>query len=226
MAVHWCLLLGGSGCSAAVKLWDSSKFMVAARLFSCVGCCCLALLLQVIGRLVGNHKASISCLITLPSKAHFKTLEDQQAAAGVQAVKQRQHQDKAAGAAALAAVAAPPMFVPSVDLVFGGDSAGGLYVWEPFRTPLGSAEREIGPKMTFPGHTGEVWAACLTPGAEDPQTASAKIFTAGRWVQLSRHLTLAWRLFAVVLWTGRNCCQWRVRLVPSPSFIAAMEQSV
>jgi hypothetical protein len=134
----------------------------------------------VIGKLVGNHKASISCLLTLPSKAHFKTQDDQQQQTGSQRDrasrhKQQQQQDRTAPLTP----PLPPEFVPSVDLVFGGDSAGGLYVWEPFRLPLGSADREVGPKVTMSGHSGEVWAACLTPGPEDPQAAAAKIFTAG-----------------------------------------------
>jgi hypothetical protein len=140
--------------------------------------------LQVIGKLVGNHKGSISCLLTLPSKAHFKTQDhQQQQAAGSQRDragrhKQQQHQEQQDRAAPLMP-ASPPEFVASVDLVFGGDSAGGVYVWEPFRVPLGSAEREVGPKLSMSGHAGEVWAACLTPGPEDPQAAAAKIFTAG-----------------------------------------------
>jgi hypothetical protein len=136
---------------------------------------------QVIGKLVGNHKASITCLLTLPSKAHFKTQDDQQQqAAGAQndrtsRHKQQQQQDRSAPMTP----PPPPEFVPSVDLVFGGDSAGGLYVWEPFRVPLGSAEHEVAPKVSVTGHAGEVWAACLTPGPEDPQAAAAKVFTAG-----------------------------------------------
>ncbi|KAF6235943.1 hypothetical protein COO60DRAFT_484505 [Scenedesmus sp. NREL 46B-D3] len=145
--------------------------------------------LRVIGKLVGNHKASISCLLTLPSKAHSKTQQSQQQqAAGAQrgrssSHKQQQQQD---GAAALAPPSSPE-FVPSMDLVFGGDSAGGLYVWEPFRVPLGSAECEVAPNLSMSGHSGEVWAACLTPGPEDPQAAAAKIFTAG-----SDHRLAAW----------------------------------
>lgn len=60
-----------------------------------------------------------------------------------------------------------------------GDSGGGLYLWEPFRIPLGSADREIAPRLAWTGHAGEVWAACLTPGAEDPQATAPKVFTAG-----------------------------------------------
>lgn len=145
--------------------------------------------LRVIGKLVGNHKAAISCLLTLPSKAHFKTQEDtQQQAAGSHKDragrhKQQQQQDRAAALAPQP----PPEFVPSVDLVFGGDSAGGLFVWEPFRLPLGSAEREVAPRVAVAGHAGEVWAACLAPGPEDSQAAAAKIFTAG-----SDHRLAAW----------------------------------
>jgi hypothetical protein len=140
----------------------------------------MLLLLQVIGKLVGNHKASISCLLTLPSKAHFKTQDEQQQhAAGSQRDRAGRHKQQQQDRAAPLTPPSPAEFVPSVDLVFGGDSAGGLYVWEPFRVPLGSADREVGPKVTMSGHSGEVWAACLTPGPEDPQAAAAKIFTAG-----------------------------------------------
>jgi len=45
--------------------------------------------------------------------------------------------------------------------------------------PLGSADREIAPRLAWTGHAGEVWAACLTPGAEDPQATAPKVFTAG-----------------------------------------------
>eukprot|EP00878_Enallax_costatus_P007526 GHUV01007882.1.p1 GENE.GHUV01007882.1~~GHUV01007882.1.p1 ORF type:complete len:370 (+),score=87.34 GHUV01007882.1:171-1280(+) len=133
--------------------------------------------LRVVGKLVGNHKASISCLSTLPTKAAFKLADDQQQSAArgsKQAATKRSDQTSAAAAAAT-----PPVFTPSVDLVLGGDSAGALWVWEPFRVPLGSPDREIGPKMSWAGHSAEVWAACLTPGPEDPELASARVFTSG-----------------------------------------------
>jgi hypothetical protein len=153
-----------------------------------------AAVLQVIGKLVGNHKASISCLLTLPSKAHFKMQDDQQQQAASlkkdRSSRSKQQQERQDRAAALAPPS-PPEFVPSVDLVFGGDSAGGLFVWEPFRVPLGSADREVGPKVSMSGHAGEVWAACLTPGPEDPQTAAAKIFTAGAQLQACWHVLVA-----------------------------------
>lgn len=133
----------------------------------------------MIGKLVGNHKASITCLLTLPSKAAFKLAADQQqptvkgskpAAAG--------KADQSRAAAAAAAVS-PPVVIPSVDLVLGGDSSGALWVWEPFKVQLGSPDREIGPRMSWTGHAAEVWAACLTPGPEDPELAAAKVFTSG-----------------------------------------------
>eukprot|EP00879_Flechtneria_rotunda_P011556 GHRR01012070.1.p1 GENE.GHRR01012070.1~~GHRR01012070.1.p1 ORF type:complete len:387 (+),score=140.43 GHRR01012070.1:185-1345(+) len=144
--------------------------------------------LRVIGKLVGSHKATITCLLTVPSKAAFKTQEQQQAAAGAQQKqpsskqkqpKQQQQQDTLTAPAVAAAQPSPEIFIPSHDLVIGGDSAGGLYVWEPFRQILGSADREVGPALAFTGHAGEVWALCLTPGPEDPQLAAAKVFTAG-----------------------------------------------
>jgi hypothetical protein len=69
--------------------------------------------------------------------------------------------------------------VPSVDLVLAGDSSGGMFVWSPFSTPLGSAEREVAPRLALSGHTGEVWALCLTPGPEAPQATAPKVFSAG-----------------------------------------------
>eukprot|EP00878_Enallax_costatus_P029671 GHUV01032212.1.p1 GENE.GHUV01032212.1~~GHUV01032212.1.p1 ORF type:complete len:886 (+),score=247.65 GHUV01032212.1:482-3139(+) len=141
--------------------------------------------LRVVGKLVGNHKASISCLSTLPTKAAFKLADDQQQSAArgsKQAATKRSDQTSAAAAAAT-----PPVFTPSVDLVLGGDSAGALWVWEPFRVPLGSPDREIGPKMSWAGHSAEVWAACLTPGPEDPELASARVFTSG-----ADHRLVAW----------------------------------
>eukprot|EP00882_Tetradesmus_deserticola_P013491 GHRQ01014323.1.p1 GENE.GHRQ01014323.1~~GHRQ01014323.1.p1 ORF type:complete len:313 (+),score=121.23 GHRQ01014323.1:1162-2100(+) len=137
--------------------------------------------LRVIGKLVGNHKASINCLLTLSSKAHFKKQENQQQqAASAQKARASSHvQQQQDQASVSTPPPSPPEFVPSVDLVFGGDSAGGLYVWEPFRVPLGSADCEVLPNLSMNGHSGEVWAACLTPGPEDPQAAAAKIFTAG-----------------------------------------------
>lgn len=69
--------------------------------------------------------------------------------------------------------------MPSVDLVLAGDSSGGMFLWSPFTTPLGSADREVAPRASFSGHSGEVWALCLTPGPEDAQVTAPKVFSAG-----------------------------------------------
>jgi hypothetical protein len=166
----------------------------------------LLLLRQVIGRLVGNSKAAITSLLTLPSKAEFRSTAEQQAAAGIQpqgapatggsssgtkAGKGRGSSSKGGGlppqptgggaaAAAAAAAAAGGVFVPSVDLLVAGDSAGGLFVWSPFSTPLGSAEREVAPRLAVNGHSGEVWAMCLAPGRARAHACSQQVRAASR----------------------------------------------
>lgn len=142
----------------------------------------LLLLLQVIGRLAGNHKAGITSLLTLPSKAEFRQSAEQQAAAAAQqqqASKGRTPRQSSERGGPAAAAEAPLVFVPSVDLVLAGDSSGGMFVWSPFSTPLGSAEREVAPRLSFSGHNGEVWALCLTPGPEAAHATTAKVFSAG-----------------------------------------------
>jgi hypothetical protein len=145
---------------------------------------------QVVGRLSGSHKAGITTLLTLPSRADFKQSTDQQAAAAAQQQQQQQQgvkgktprQSSERGAAAAAAAAGqegPLVFLPSVDLVLAGDSSGSMFLWSPFSTPLGSAEREVAPRLSFTGHSGEVWALCLTPGPEDPRHTAPKVFSAG-----------------------------------------------
>lgn len=52
-------------------------------------------------------------------------------------------------------------------------------MWEPFKVSLGSADREVAPRQAWSGHSGEVWAACLAPGPEDPVNTAPKVFTAG-----------------------------------------------
>lgn len=148
---------------------------------------CGAVAVQVIGRLAGNHKAGITALLTLPSKAESRRSAEQQAAAAA-AVSQQQQQQAGRGktprhsserGAAHAAAEGPLVFVPSVDLVLAGDSSGGMFLWSPFTTPLGSADREVAPRVSFSGHSGEVWALCLTPGPEDAQVTAPKVFSAG-----------------------------------------------
>lgn len=75
--------------------------------------------LQVIGKLSGNHKASISCLLTLPSKAAWKSVADAQAAAGVQQQEQQQKTGKDKRRKAEPAEP-PPEFIPTSDLLFAG----------------------------------------------------------------------------------------------------------
>lgn len=156
---------------------------------------------QVIGKLAGNSKAGIACLLTLPSKAEFRSTAEQQAAAGISPQSTRGSgggskggkQDRTSGAGgpataggsatsaggAAAAVADTLTFIPSYDLVVAGDSAGGMFVWSPFSSHLGSADREVAPRVSFSGHGGEVWAMCLAPGPEDAQVTAARVFTAG-----------------------------------------------
>lgn len=138
---------------------------------------------QVIGRLAGNHKAGITSLLTLPSKAECRQSAEQQAAAAQQQAGKgkapRRSSERGTAAAGATGTDAQPVFLPSVDLVLAGDSAGGMFVWSPFSTPLGSADREVAPRAAFTGHNGEVWALCLTPGPEDPQVTAPKVFSAG-----------------------------------------------
>jgi hypothetical protein len=142
-----------------------------------------AVTVQVIGRLAGNHKAGITSLLTLPSKAEFRRSAEQQAAAAAQQQQQagrgRTPRQSSERGAAHAAAEGPLVFVPSVDLVLAGDSSGGMFLWSPFTTPLGSADREVAPRVSFSGHSGEVWALCLTPGPEDAQVTAPKVFSAG-----------------------------------------------
>lgn len=162
---------------AAVLCW----FNLVANGRSAV-CCGL----QVVGRLAGNHKAGITSLLTLPSRAEFRSASEQQG--GTAATLQQQgrgkppkQQDKASigGAAGGAAADAPPVFFQSADLVLAGDASGGMFVWPPFSTPLGSADREVVPRLAWSGHSGEVWALCLTPGPEDATHTAPKVFSAG-----------------------------------------------
>jgi hypothetical protein len=139
---------------------------------------------QVVGRLAGSHKAGITTLLTLPSKAEFRQATEQQAAAPPQQQQQAgkgktPRQSSERGAAAAAGQDGPLVFLPSVDLVLAGDSSGSMFLWSPFSTPLGSAEREVAPRLSFTGHSGEVWALCLTPGPEDPRATAPKVFSAG-----------------------------------------------
>ena len=136
---------------------------------------------RVVGKLVGNSnsKASITCLLTLPSKAAFQVDEKQQQQQG-----QQRRPGNSDGTAATSPQPAPPKFVPSVDLLLGGDSTGGLFVWEPFRAPLGSPDRELPARHVLAGHSGEVYAACLTPGPEDPQHTAPRVFTSGACTDL------------------------------------------
>jgi hypothetical protein len=148
---------------------------------------CAAVPDQVIGRLSGNHKAGITSLLALPSRAEFRQAADQQAAAAQPPQQQqsgkgrtpRQSSERGGPPAAAAAATGPVTFMPSVDLVMAGDSSGGIFLWSPFSTPLGSAEREVAPRLAFSGHSGEVWALCLTPGPENAQATAPKVFSAG-----------------------------------------------
>lgn len=119
----------------------------------------------------------------MPTKAAFKLSDsNQQQPTSRRSSKSKgskQHSTSVAPVATAASASSPPEFAPSVDLVLGGDSTGGLWVWEPFRVPLGSSERELGPKVSWNGHSAEVWAVCLTPGPEDAEMAAAKVFTTG-----------------------------------------------
>ena len=80
-----------------------------------------------------------------------------------------------------AAAAGPRQFMASYDLLVGGDSTGGLFVWEPFNVPHSTGDRETPPRVVKQAHTGEVWAMCLAPGPEDPVATSARVYTAGGW---------------------------------------------
>jgi hypothetical protein len=166
----------------------------------------------VIGRLSGNHKAGITSLLVLPSRAEFRQAADQQAAAAQPPQQQqsgkgrtpRQSSERGGPPAAAAAATGPVTFMPSVDLVMAGDSSGGIFLWSPFSTPLGSAEREVAPRLAFSGHSGEVWALCLTPGPENAQATVPKVFSAGE--------AGCWR-------GGGHCCQSATGPVDCPGFV-------
>jgi hypothetical protein len=83
--------------------------------------------------------------------------------------------------AAAAAAGGPRQFMASYDLLVGGDSTGGLFVWEPFNVPQSTGDRETPPRLVKQAHSGEVWAMCLAPGPEDPVATSARVYTAGGW---------------------------------------------
>jgi hypothetical protein len=98
----------------------------ALQLASNVDCAlfgaCWQYSVQVIGKLVANHKASITCLITLPSKSGWKTSAEQQASAGVA----QQDKDPASGgqkSRRSTTVQDPAVeYIPSSDLVLAGGS--------------------------------------------------------------------------------------------------------